>query len=91
MDILLWPTLDISKVAIQTGVLFYTLSFIVADASKSPSWGGLIPLSDNFYSTQLSNLRKIGGDAIVAFGGAIGTVNNDVFLFLFLSFIGIDF
>jgi hypothetical protein len=72
IDILSWPTLDVSEIAKQTGVLFYTLAFIVSDQSKLPSWGGVIPMPNNFYVTQLSNLRKLGGDAIVSFGGANG-------------------
>jgi hypothetical protein len=64
--------LDVADIAKKTGVLYYTLAFIVAGASKQPSWGGVIPLADNFYATQLTNLRQMGGDAIVSFGGANG-------------------
>ena len=80
IDILSWPTLDISAIARTQRVLRYTLAFIVADSSKLPSWGGVIPLSQNFYATQIQNLRAQGGDVIISFGGAsgqeLGTVLN---------------
>lgn len=71
-DILLWPTFDVSIVSEKVGVKMFTLGFVVADHSGNPAWGSVVPLADKFYSTQLTKLRNLGGDAIVSFGGAIG-------------------
>jgi hypothetical protein len=72
VDILLWPTLDVSQVLDKTGVQHYSLSFIYAGTNNQPAWGGVIGMEQNFYAEQLSKLRQKGGDAIVSFGGAIG-------------------
>ena len=74
LDILLWPTLDASVVAKATGVKRFTLAFVVADTTKQPSWGGVIPMSQNFYMNELANLRAVGGDVIISFGGANGNL-----------------
>jgi chitinase len=74
-DILNWPTLDVSQVAQQTGVAHFTLAFITTGQGNVPAWGGAIPLDKNFYMDQIINLRKLGGDAIVSFGGANGELS----------------
>ncbi|KND03120.1 uncharacterized protein SPPG_02180 [Spizellomyces punctatus DAOM BR117] len=73
VDVLLWPTLDVSAVAQKTGSLYYTLAFITADSAKNPAWGGVTKWSDKFYLDILTKLRALGGDAIISFGGATGT------------------
>ncbi|KAI9105312.1 glycoside hydrolase superfamily [Phlyctochytrium arcticum] len=72
VDILLWPTLDISVVAAATNVKHYTLAFIFADGNKNAAWGGVTPASSGFYLDIVTKLRNMGGDVIVSFGGAIG-------------------
>lgn len=74
VDVATWPTLDVSAVAKATGVKHYTLAFIVADQKNQPAWAGIIPLTDNFYATQIASLRALGGDVIISFGGATGKV-----------------
>lgn len=81
LDVLLWPTLrssfidsSASKVAEVTGAKFFTLAFIVADKHGNPSWGAQTPISNNpgsWYMKELDNLRNLGGDAAVSFGGAL--------------------
>jgi hypothetical protein len=72
VDVSSWPTLDVSVVAKATGVKHYTLAFIVADQKNQPAWAGVIPLSNNFYASQIASLRALGGDVIISFGGATG-------------------
>jgi hypothetical protein len=54
------------------GQKFYTLAFIIADKSNNPAWDGRIPLENNFYLEQISQIRSRGGDVIMSFGGAAG-------------------
>ena len=72
VDILLWPTFSVTAAQTRTGQKWYTLAFIVADTNRKPSWGGVVPLSDNFYASEIASLRSQGGDVIVSFGGASG-------------------
>jgi Glycosyl hydrolases family 18 len=73
LDVLLWPTYKASEAAKQTGNLFYTLAFITADGSGNPAFGGQIKLNDEWYANDLKELRDMGGDVVVSFGGAVGT------------------
>lgn len=72
VDVLMWPTPNIAQIAQQTGTKYYTLAFIVSGTGCSASWGGVIPLADNFYKSEINALRQAGGDVIVSFGGANG-------------------
>ena len=75
-DVLLWPTFDVANAAKTTGSKYYTLAFIVSDASGNPSWGSSVPLSQAFYNDIITNLRSSGGDVIISFGGAIGNPHS---------------
>ncbi|KAJ3035635.1 hypothetical protein HK097_004156 [Rhizophlyctis rosea] len=81
-DILLWPTLNITTVAQQTGVKYYTLAFLISDAAGNPAWGGMTPLEQGFYGEYINGIRRMGGDVIISFGGLngeeIATTNTDV-------------
>lgn len=77
VDVLLWPTLDVSAVAQKTGANFFTLAFVTADSAGEPAWGGITKVSTAFYLDILTKLRAIGGDAIISLGGAMGKYNND--------------
>jgi hypothetical protein len=72
VDITAWPTPSINDTYAKTGQKYYTLAFIVSDSSTNPSWGGVYSMSDNFYLTEVNNIRSNGGDVIVSFGGAAG-------------------
>lgn len=82
VDVLLWPTLDVTAIAKATGQKYFTLAFIVADGTGQPSWGGSVPLSQQWYMSYITSLRAMGGDVIISFGGATGqelaTVAKDV-------------
>ena len=44
----------------------------------TPKWNGDTTLgSETFYATQIANLRKVGGDVLISFGGADGTELGD--------------
>ncbi|KAJ3369781.1 hypothetical protein HDU91_006905 [Kappamyces sp. JEL0680] len=73
VDVLLWPTFDISKMAAAVGTNWFTLAFIVGDGTGGPSWGGSVPLSQKWYMDYITALRTMGGDVIVSFGGATGS------------------
>lgn len=73
VDMLLWPTPVLTDISIATGVKRFSLAFIVSGGGCAASWGGLIPLSQQFAVTDINNLRSRGGDVIVSFGGANGT------------------
>ncbi len=63
------------------GLKHYTLAFIIArqegrgkDAKylKEPSWDGRVPMEENLYLDQITEIRKRGGDVIMSFGGEAG-------------------
>jgi hypothetical protein len=72
VDILAWPTPDITKIAQTTKMNRFTMAFVTAGSNNLPSWGGVIPMSNNFYASQLSSFRSLGGEVICSFGGANG-------------------
>jgi len=60
-------------VARATGQKFFTLAFVLGDSSGcNPSWGGTIPLSDSRILGEIRDLKALGGDVAVSFGGAAG-------------------
>ncbi len=65
---------DLTNVANITGVKFFTLAFIIDNGSSCNAiWEGTSnTMSSSFLVNELSNLRAIGGDVIVSFGGAAG-------------------
>jgi len=74
--------LDAATVSSATGTKWFTLSFLVDDGAGNAAWGGVVPLNQNWYMTQLAALRAQGGDVIISFGGATGSeiavTNTDV-------------
>jgi chitodextrinase len=75
-----WPYIDITMstpamadVARATGQKFFTLAFVIGNSAGCvPSWGGTIDLHDARITQQIADLRALGGDVAVSFGGAIG-------------------
>ncbi|MEH7190543.1 fibronectin type III domain-containing protein [Bacillus toyonensis] len=62
---------NLLKYAQETNTRFFTLSFIVADKNGNPVWGGShTPIGDGNLDDQIKQIRKIGGDVKVSFGGA---------------------
>ncbi|MFB6732450.1 fibronectin type III domain-containing protein, partial [Bacillus mobilis] len=62
---------NLLKYAQETGTKFFTLSFVVADKNGNPVWGGShAPIGDGNVDEQIKQIRKMGGDVKVSFGGA---------------------
>lgn len=74
VDITLYPTPSISEMMKKTGVRFFNLAFIVASTSGAcePAWAGAYKVSDKFYLEEINRVRSMGGDVLIAFGGANG-------------------
>jgi hypothetical protein len=75
VDMGLWPTYDLVAAAQTTGLRYFTLAFVVADPHNEPSWAGYSEYGlgteyDTALRSQISQLRTLGGDVIVSFGGA---------------------
>ncbi len=72
-DVTLWPPVDFTDTKAASGVSNFTMAFIVnGSGTCKASWGGVMPLSDNFMVSEVAQLRSQGGDVIVSFGGASG-------------------
>jgi chitinase len=67
------PQPSLVDVANATGQKVFTLAFVLADSTGcNPSWGGTIPLDDARILNDISALRAMGGEVIVATGCAAG-------------------
>jgi chitinase len=65
------PTL--AEVAKATGQQHFTLAFVLGSAAGcTPMWGGERAVDDPAIKGQIDELRGMGGDVIVATGGAMG-------------------
>ncbi len=73
VDVLLYPPFDLTDAVTITDSKYFTMAFIVSDASGKASWGGVIPLEDEHMLQEVYNLRGMGGDVVISFGGANGT------------------
>lgn len=72
VDTLAWPIIDLASIAMNTGHKFYTLAFIVSDGTGNPSWGGVIPLSQQYFYDKILSIRSQGGDVVISCGGQNG-------------------
>lgn len=73
VDVLLYPPFPLAQTAASVGVKYYTLAFITNGASQcQASWGGAIAMSENYLLSDINQLRQMGGNVIVSFGGANG-------------------
>ncbi len=78
VDMTAWPTYDLVSAAKNESIHYFTLAFVVADASNNstPSWGGFSSNDvnggafDQQVRTEIAGVRALGGDVIVSFGGA---------------------
>jgi len=73
VDVMLWPQFSINDCYNKTSQKYFTLAFITADTNGNPAWGGVTPMSDNYYFSEIKDIRSKGGDVIISFGGANGT------------------
>ncbi len=67
------PSPSLVDIANATGHKVFTLAFVLADSTGcNPSWGGTIPLDDPRIIGDIRALQAMGGEVIVATGGAAG-------------------
>jgi len=72
VDVTLWPPFGLPAHAQATGVRSYSLGFIVAKGFGDcrASWGTYYLMTEAWYLNEVQQLRALGGDVIVSFGGA---------------------
>ncbi|KAH9265487.1 hypothetical protein BASA83_011082 [Batrachochytrium salamandrivorans] len=63
---------NLATMSNTAGTSMYNLGYMIADATNSPSWGGLHSLSDSWYLSQIQQIRNFGGDVMISFGGPNG-------------------
>lgn len=77
VDVTLWPPPHLPTLMASTGARYFTGAFIVARQGSAcdGAWGGYEPYTpeQGFLKDQLAELRALGGDVMVSFGGAAGT------------------
>jgi len=78
VDTTLWPTFDMVKVAKEQGLRHFSLAFITATSVNKAAWGGFNTYEidgqdfDLKMRAQIGEIRALGGDVDVSFGGANG-------------------
>ena len=72
IDACAWPVPDLVRMSKDSGLNYFTLAFITADASNRASWSGTIPLESQHMLAHIRTIRSAGGDVSVSFGGANG-------------------
>lgn len=79
VDLGVWPTFDLVRAAETQHILYFNLASVTADARNRPSWAGHEQHAidgghfDMALRRQIAELRVLGGDVAVSFGGAKGT------------------
>jgi chitinase len=79
VDMTLWPTYDLASAAQSQGIRHFNLAFVVASpTNKAPCWGGQSTYGvdggefDTKVRGMVQQVRALGGDVAVSFGGANG-------------------
>lgn len=72
VDACAFPIPDLVKMFNDSGLKYFTLAFITADADKKASWSGTIPLESQHMLAKIRDIRTAGGDVSISFGGANG-------------------
>ncbi|MFD7817954.1 cellulose binding domain-containing protein [Streptomyces sp. NPDC059785] len=73
VDTSLYPAFDLVGTAQATGVKNYNLAFVTDGGGCTPKWGGVSDLGSDAVAAQIGDLRALGGDVRVSFGGASGS------------------
>ena len=66
------PIPDLVKMSKDSGLKYFTLAFITADATNKASWSGTISLESQHMLAKIREIRMAGGDVSISFGGANG-------------------
>ena len=70
---------NLVSIAQASGIKTFTLAFVQSNGQGGVGWGGVGTLAQDTLANgttiqqQIQNLRAIGGDVIISFGGAAGT------------------
>jgi hypothetical protein len=78
VDMTAYPPFEFAKGAKSTGTRYFTMAFLVSlsNTKCQGAWAGTElptdPTYGPYFRRQLTAIRKIGGDAILSFGGAAG-------------------
>jgi hypothetical protein len=79
VDMTLYPTYNLVSAMQSSGIKYFTLAFVTADSNDLPAWGGYSSYEvnggsfDQSIQTQISQVRQLGGDVSVSFGGEAGS------------------
>ncbi|RKT17695.1 chitinase (glycosyl hydrolase family 18) [Streptomyces sp. 1114.5] len=73
VDTSLYPPYDLVATAKASGVKDFNLAFVVSGGGCVPKWGGVSDLSTDAVAARIGELRAIGGDVRISFGGANGS------------------
>lgn len=78
MDTTLWSsggTFSLIDDYKSSGQKYYTLAFITSDSNGDPSWGGysVYGMNSDHYEDKIDEIRSVGRDVIISFGGASDT------------------
>jgi hypothetical protein len=79
VDMTLYPTYNLVTAMQSAGIKYFTLAFITADSNKAPAWGGYTAYEvnggsfDQLIRAEIAQVRQLGGDVSVSFGGAAGS------------------
>ncbi len=79
VDMTLYPTYNLVTATQTAGIKYFTLAFITADSNDLPAWGGYTAYEvnggtfDQSIRTEISQVRALGGDVSVSFGGEAGS------------------
>jgi chitinase len=65
-----------AQLAQSQGIKYFTLAFMLGNGCQA-EWNGDTTFDQSALGTYINNLRSVGGDVIVSFGGASGTYLED--------------
>ncbi len=68
----IYPNYNLSMLADELGLKYFTLAFVLDGGNCQPRWGGSTQLGQYFLLQDIERLREQGGDVIVSLGGAGG-------------------
>ncbi len=73
VDMSIYPPPQLTTIARQSGLRYFSLAFVLSGGGCKASWGGVTPVDqESAVVADLKSLRARSGDALVSFGGANG-------------------
>lgn len=76
-DAAAWPPYDIVQCCKDTGNKYFSAAFVIADSSGNAAMAHtsytINHTKEPWFLDRITELRKLGGDVIISFGGAAGT------------------